>query len=119
MPGKTDFKEIDEYFSCDCQSQTCAGLLVTIMDDSMMLIEAADQDLINIPFHWLLWRSLKIFWKAFWHHEHSVEVIINRKQHKQFKAMVNTLKDERCFLCEPDYMEGKGRYWKHGHGESK
>lgn len=113
---KPQFKEIDEVFTCDCGDQDCAHLVVTIMDDSMVVIEASEQGLlINIPWTWRLWRSLKIFWKAFWHKEYSVEYVLNRKQHKQFKAMFSTLKDERCLLCDPDYMEGMGRYWKHGH----
>jgi hypothetical protein len=112
--SKPNFKEIDEWFSCDCGSD-CHGLLATIMDDRMLILEMVDNSFLNIPIHWRLWRALKIFWSAFWDHEHSIEVVLSRHEHRMFKAFANTLEDWRCLKCNPDYLEGKGKWWEHGH----
>lgn len=108
------FKEEDDWFSCDCGTQD-HGLMVTLMDERMAILEMHDNTFMNIPWHWRLWRATKLFWEAYWNHTHTLEVVLNQKEHKRFKAFANTLKDERCRDCNPDYLEGKGRYYQHGH----
>lgn len=119
MGNKIKFREIDEVFTCDCNGQWCACLFVTMLDDRVVEMEMVDESLLNITWYYRLWLSLKIFWNAFWNHECRISMMLNRKQHKQFKAFFSTLEDERCYLCNPDYMEGRQRYWKHGHEGSK
>jgi hypothetical protein len=109
------FKEIDEVFTCDCGYQRCGCLVATMIDEHMAILEMVDESLLNIPVHWRLWKATKIFWQAFWHHSNRIEIVLNRKQNKQFKAFFATLKDERCHECDPDYLEGKGKYYQHGH----
>ena len=108
------FKENWDWFSCDCGTQE-HGLSVTTFDDRMEILEMVDNQFLNIPIHWRLWRALKLFWEAFYNHEHKIEMVLNRKEHKRFKALTNTLMDERCHDCNPDYLEDKRKYFQHGH----
>ena len=109
-----DFKELWEVFSCDCQSRD-HSLSAHLLDERMVILEMNDESILNIPVTWRLWKSLKVFWDMMWNHNHRIEIVLNQKEHKKFKAFFATLKDERCYDCNPDYLEGKGKYFEHGH----
>lgn len=108
-----EYKTVDEVFSCDCGTHD-HSLTATIMDDRMAILEMHDETMLNIPWYWRLGRALKIFWDAFWKKEHTIEIVLNRHEHKQFKAFFGTLLDERCYRCDPQYLV-RGNYFKHNH----
>jgi hypothetical protein len=108
------FKTIDECFTCDCHGRDVC-LVATICDDRMIILDMVDETLINIPWYTRLRRSLAIFWDAFWNHSHSIELILNRQEHRKFKLFVSNLQDERCWNCDPDYLVKGSGYYKHSH----
>lgn len=106
-------KEVDEHFSCDCHSQD-HSLSVTLIDERCLIVSALDESALNTPWHWRLKWGLKIFWDYFWNKEHSIDVVLNRQEHRKWKKFHENLKDERCWNCDPDYTP-KGSYYEHKH----
>lgn len=113
VPEPLKFKEVDENFSCDCNTRD-HSLYVMLMDDRCLVIDALDETALNTPWHWRLASAAKLFWDYFWNKEHSIEIVLNRQEHRKWKKFFENLQDDRCWNCNPDYL-AKGNYFKHNH----
>lgn len=104
--------EIGEVFSCDCGTHDHSLSATLESGGHYLTLEMSDQKWFNRPWYECFWGGLQAFWEVFWHHEQSIEISLNRQEHKKWKLFFSQLVDDRCWNCDPDFAK-----LVHSHGK--
>ena len=105
---------IDEVFSCDCNTHDHCLNVELSAGGHLAVFTALNQRWFNRPWYECLAGGLVAFWDVFWHHQQSVEIVLNRQEHRKFKLFFKKLADERCWNCDPYFPD-----IEHSHGRKR